>query len=400
MRVCMVSYSFYESDTRIMQYANALTGRGDTVEVIALRRETDPATESVNGVLVNRIQYRKVNEKGRLPYLFRILRFMLVATLVLARRQITRRYQIIHVHSVPDFLVFAALFPRLLGARVILDIHDILPELYASKFGIAPRALLFKLLVLTERVSIAFSDHVLVANDLWKERLISRSVAPEKCTAIINYPDLELFVPRPNPSRGAKFIILYPGTLNRHQGVDIAIRSFRQVAHKMPDAVFHIYGEGPDRAQLIELSRELGVSDRVLFHDFLPTKQVANVMASADIAVVPKRASSPFGNEAASTKIMEFMAVGVPVVVSRTTIDTFYHDDSRVKFFESENEAELAQAIYLLWSNPQLRQQLRENGAAYIQRNSWNTRKLDYLALVDRLNDSSAGDGEVSRLQN
>lgn len=391
MRVCMVSYSFYESDTRIMQYANALAKRGDTVEVIALRRRKAPATEDINGVTVCRIQSRDVNEKGRLSYLVRILRFMLAATLAITRRHFARPYQIVHVHSVPDFLVFAAVIAKLLGARVILDIHDILPEFYASKFGITRESFLFKLLVFIERISIAFSDHVIIANGIWKERLLSRSVAPAKCTSIINYPDPELFVRQPKLSHNGKFVILYPGTLNRHQGVDIAVRSFGRVAHKMPDAVFHIYGEGPDKQRLIDLSRELGVSDRVQVHDFLPAKQIARVMANADLAVVPKRASSSFGNEAASTKIMEFMSVGVPVIVSRTNIDTLYHDESRVKFFQSENEEELAEAIYLLWSQPRLRQQLSESASAYIEGNSWTTRRLDYLALVDRLGASSAG---------
>src|ERR1019366_7076165 len=109
---------------------------------------------------------------------------------------LTQPYQLVHVHSVPDFLVFAALIPKLCGVPVILDIHDILPEFYSSKFNAPPESLTFKLLLLIERASAGFADHVIIANHLWHERLLSRSVRAAKCTPIRNYPDPQRFVVR------------------------------------------------------------------------------------------------------------------------------------------------------------------------------------------------------------
>ena len=109
LRVCMVGYAFYESDTRILQYATALAARGDTVDVIALKRDDSlPEFEVLNGVNVHRIQSRTVNEKGLFSYGSRILRFLLRATLFLRRKHRECPYEIVHVHNVPDFLVFAA----------------------------------------------------------------------------------------------------------------------------------------------------------------------------------------------------------------------------------------------------------------------------------------------------
>ncbi len=385
MRVCMVTYSFYEGDTRVIQYATALAGRGDLVDVLALRKQGDPRFEVLQGVNVHRIQERKVNETSQMMYLFRILRFLFASALLLTKNQFSKRYDVIHVHSVPDFLVFAALVPKLLGARVILDIHDILPEFYASKFGATKDSLLFKNLVWIEKLSIAFSDHVIIANHLWYDRLVSRSVAAGKCSVVINYPDPQIFAPRAKRPADGKFIILYPGSLNHHQGLDVAIGAFARVAGEMPGAEYHIYGEGSTKPALIQLAKDLGMSDRILFHDALPTEAIAEIMAASDLAVVPKRASSGFGNEAASTKIMEFMSLGVPLIVSNTKIDTYYHDDTRVRFFESENEADLGEAMLELWSDPELRAQLVAGASQYIEQNTWTVRKLDYLALVDRL---------------
>ncbi len=385
MKVCMLVYAFYESDSRVLQYATLLAARGDSVDVIALQREGTPQFEVLDGVKVHRVQKRIVNERSQFDYLFRILRFFLVCTWLLAKRQFSRRYDVIHVHSVPDFLVFATAVPKLMGTRVILDIHDILPEFYASKFGIQADSSCFKAMVWVERVSALFADHVIIANHLWRERLISRSVQAAKCTVFLNYPDPAVFHRyAPTPANG-KFLILYPGTLNYHQGVDVALRAFARVANELPDAEFQIYGEGPAKPELARLRDELGLSDRVQFHNFLPVREIAEIMSTAQLAVVPKRASSSFGNEAASTKIMEFMALGVPVIASRTKIDTYYHDDSRIRFFESENEVELARVIVELHRDPQLRAQLTGNASAYVEQHNWKQEGRAYLKLVASL---------------
>jgi glycosyltransferase involved in cell wall biosynthesis/coenzyme F420-reducing hydrogenase beta subunit len=388
LRIAMLVYSFYESDTRVMQYAQALAQCGNEVDVICLRRPGQPVEQCLDGVNVHAIQTRPANERGKLSYAWRISRFLARSALFLARKCANRRYDLVHVHSVPDLLVFAALAPKMFGSKIILDIHDILPEFYASKFGIESGSLTFKALAAAERISIAFSDYVIIANEIWLQRLVSRSVAPGKCMAIRNYPDPEIFCPRETTridQDRQHFTIIYPGTLNHHQGLDIAIRAFARISVQMPGAEFCIYGQGPEKAMLARLIAQLGLTNRVHLYEFVPTKRIAPIMASSDLAVVPKRASSLFGDEAASTKVMEFMALGVPVIISRTKIDSYYFNESLVKFFESENDAALADAILELYRNPQLRKQLVHNGRNYVQQNNWNEKKQDYLALVDRL---------------
>jgi glycosyltransferase involved in cell wall biosynthesis len=383
MKVCMLSHSLYESDTRILQYTRALIERGDSVDVIALRAAGLPRTEVMNGVHVYRVLRRRKNARRPLEYLLQILQFMLIATFVLGRRQLSRKYDLVHVHSVPDFLVFAAIVPRLLGARIILDIHDILPEFYASKFSLSADSPLFRGLLLCERISAGFADHVIAANEIWRDRLLARSIPAGKCTAIRNYPDPNIFAPAQSRRREGNFRILYPGTLNRHQGVDLAIRAFARVAAQMPGAEFLIYGEGPEKPALIALCEELGMTKAVRIRDFVPVAQIAAIMADADLAVAPKRISSGFGNEAASTKIMEFMSLGVPVIVSRTRIDSLYHDDSMVKFVEPENEEALAEAMLQLWRNPAERSRLAGAGLRYVREHSWAQARADYFQIVD-----------------
>lgn len=385
LRIAMVSYSFYELDNRVLRYASTLARRGDQVDVFALRREGKPVEEDIDGVHVHRLQGRLLNEKHRLSYAWRICQFLLRATAQVTRYDFKNHYDLLHVHSVPDFMVFSALAPKLRKTPVILDIHDILPELYASKFAAGKRTALFRALVEIERASCRFASHVIIANDIWRERLISRGLSPNKCTVVLNSPDRTIFTRTgnshpPNP----KFLMLYPGTLNQHQGLDIAIRAFARISRKAPQAEFRIYGDGPSKDELVSLVRQLGVESQVLMLPLSPIQEIARVMETACLGIVPKRKDN-FGNEAFSTKILEFMAMGVPVIVSDTMIDKFYFNTSIVKFFRSGDEDDLARCMLEMIENPKLRQQQVANASRFVETVDWNAKQHEYLDLVDSL---------------
>ncbi|RZU00786.1 glycosyltransferase involved in cell wall biosynthesis [Rivibacter subsaxonicus] len=388
LRVCMVAYTFYENDGRVMRYAEALAQEGAEVDAIVLAREGQPRDVSINGVRVLRVQTRQKNERSKLAYLTRIGRFFLRSMFELSRRHWTRSYDLIHVHSVPDFEVFAALLPKLSGARVILDIHDIVPEFYAAKFGVGHDSLVFKALKLVERGSAAFADHVIIANDLWLEKIAARATAREKCSSFINYPDLNVFRPelRTRAADDGRFVLSYPGTLNWHQGLDIAIRAFALVRHETPGMEFHIHGEGPARAELERLIAELDLADRVRLHQPVPLREVAAVMANADLGVVPKR-DDKFGGEAFSTKILEFMALGVPLVVADTRIDRHYFDATLLRYFRAGDEEDLARVLLDAYRDRALGKELAARALEHVQHNSWGVNKSRYFSIVQELVD-------------
>jgi glycosyltransferase involved in cell wall biosynthesis len=388
LRICMLAYAFYETDTRILQYATSLVERGDIVDVIALKRDPRlPDFEQLDGVNLYRIQNRILNEKGIFSYVSRIARFALRSALFIFRNHNEHPYDVVHVHNVPDFLVFSAIYPKLRGGCIVLDIHDLLPEFYASKFNISHNSPIFKALVFTERCSAAFANHVIIANHLWRDRLASRSSAAEKCSVVRNRPDLSIFTKQKinKLDKDQKFIITYPGSLNWHQGLDVAIRAFAIISDRIPEAEFHIYGEGSAKASLIALVDELAMANRIFFHIFLPSRDIAKVMANTDLAVEPKRSNSAFGNEALSTKILEFMSLGVPVIASRTTIHAYYYDESIIQYYNNDDEFQLAEQILRFRNNPELRRSLAENAKQYLEQNTWDARKHEYLQLIDSL---------------
>jgi glycosyltransferase involved in cell wall biosynthesis len=381
----MVAYAFYENDARIRRYAESLIAKGMQVEVIALRKKRQPPFEVISGVSVYRIQQRERNEKNKWDYLFRILLFLLRSFYFLSIHHVRSPYSLIHVHSVPDFEVFAALVPKLTGAKIILDIHDLVPEFYGNKFNVQPDSFIVNALIFIEKVCCAFADHVIIANDIWSKKLCERSVKPEKCTPIINYPNLRIFSQlNSRKSNSEDFSLIYPGSLNRHQGLDIAIKAMALVREEIFHARFHIYGEGPEREKLKALITDLRLNNIVLLHDPVSLSEIADRMASSDAGIVPKRADS-FGNEAFSTKVMEFMAMGVPVIVSDTDIDRFYFNESLLMFFKSGDERDLAEKIITLYRNKELRIKLMNNGLDFIKENNWQVKDDLYLQIISAL---------------
>jgi glycosyltransferase involved in cell wall biosynthesis len=384
LRVCHLAYTFYENDNRVIRYAQTLAERGDHVDVIGLRRPGQSRIDSTGAVNLSRIQRRSISERSAWAYLAKVLWFFIKSTCLLTFRQLRSPYDVVHVHNVPDFLVFAAWLPKLRGARIILDIHDILPELYAGKFASTEHSLVFRSLLRVERMSCRFADHVIVANHLWHEKLVRRTVGEERCTTIMNHPDLRLFRPLPPEERrrDGRFVFLYPGTLNHHQGLDLAIEAFALVRHRMPGAELHIYGEGPARASLLKLAEERGCAQSVKIMDRVPLVDVCRVMAAADAGIVPKRGDG-FGNEAFSTKTLEFMASCVPVIVSRTKVDQYYFDDTLVQFFTPGDTQDLARAALEVYEGRSRHEAWIAKARAFAVQNSWQERADDYRMLVD-----------------
>jgi glycosyltransferase involved in cell wall biosynthesis/peptidoglycan/xylan/chitin deacetylase (PgdA/CDA1 family) len=405
-KICMVAYSPYESDNRIRRYAETLVKRGDQVDVIAISGDdvATPETE-IGGVTVYRVQHREHNERTKWTYAWRLLRFLIKSSRTLTRLHRQNRYDVVHVHNMPDFLVFAAWYPKLTGAKLILDIHDVVPELFANKFPTRLKTVYVGLLKAIERISAGFVDHVIVSNHLWHRTVVARSVPEERCSVLINHVDPEMFARREKTRTDGKYIVLFPGSLQWHQGLDIAITAFAEVKRTVPQAEFHIYtGAGGDmKSALVRLVQQLGLDESVKFYPGVPLQDMAQVIANADLGVVPKRADS-FGNEAYSTKIMEFMSQGLPVVVSKTKIDTLYFEEGVVHFFCSGDSGSMAAAMLDVINDPALRESLVRRGYDYVEHNGWKLKKKEYLDLIDTLSTAKFDDIEprfskVSRLE-
>jgi glycosyltransferase involved in cell wall biosynthesis len=226
---------------------------------------------------------------------------------------------------------------------------------------------------------------------------VARSVRSADCSVFINHVDTEVFKRKTRSRRDGHFVVLFPGTFQWHQGLDIGIRAFAKFKEEVGDAEFHLYGGGnlTIESELKELVRELRLEGAVKFCGAVSLDQMAEVMANADLGVVPKRADA-FGNEAYSTKIMEFMSQGIPVVASETKIDAYYFREGVVHFFKSGDVDGMTRAMLDIARDGNLRESLVQSGYDYVEQNCWDVKKKEYFNLVDslrKLHHGEAGSG-------
>jgi glycosyltransferase involved in cell wall biosynthesis len=384
----MITYSSYEFDNRVRRYAESLAARGDEVDVLAVAWENKGArTTFLDGVKVTRLSRKMTFGKGLFTYFAHVCRFPLAAFGVVSARVLAKPYDFVHVHNMPDFLVFCALFARLRGAKVILDLHDLVPELYADKKPGWRQSFAGHLLRWEERISARFVQHLIISNHLWLKTVTGRSAAAEKCSVFVNNVDTRIFYPRKRTRSDDRRIILFHGSLSYHQGVDLVIQAMPTVLARVPKAEFHVYGGPSERCEeLGRLAREVGAEQAVRFSPSVLLHEIPQIIADADVGVVAKRADS-FGNLAYSTKILEFMSQGIPVVLARTEIDQYYFDDTVARFFPSGDVPALADALVEVLLDSELKNRLTRNATDYVRRNSWETRKQAYFAIVDALCD-------------
>lgn len=388
MNHCSIAYTFYERDFRVRRYSEMLVQNGNRVDVIALKTKGELKKTVFNGVNVFKIQNRDFNEKGRFDYFFKIIFFFIKGSIVLLFNHFRFKYHIIHIHNVPDFLVFMTIVPKLLGVKIILDIHDILPELYCEKFNRSFNSLFAKILLIIEKISINFSDYVIVANDLWRNKIIDRNKLPEKkCIALLNYADLKFFKGITPKHKIEQLRLIYPGHISHHHGIDIAIKGFAIIKKHIKNAKFDIYPSSfiSDYRKSIELLiKELHLEDYISFFKPYKFEEISSIFSNASIGIVPKRGGL-FTSEAFSTKIFEFMAAGVPVVASKTKIDQYYFDDSMIKFFEQENHEDMAIQVIELFNDLKERKRISKNGLEFVSFNNWDYNKQKYSAAIENL---------------
>jgi glycosyltransferase involved in cell wall biosynthesis len=388
MHACIIAYTFYEVDFRVRRYADALVGAGYDVDVFALRRRGQSTWENVAGANVYRLQERDYNEKGLGSFAVRMVLFCTRVVFAILRRQLRYPYTVVHIHNPPDFLVFSALVPKMLGAKIIYDMHENLPEFYCVKFNKNPSSFLVKVLLFFEKIATQFADFTIVAHDLLRERVLRRDGIPEnKCLSLLNYPSMTFLRGPIEKKNSETFRVVYPGTISHQHGVDIAIKAMAIVKQGCESAKLDIYGSSRSQSYYEELTRlidDLDLDGTISFHGVVPFEEMRNILADASVGVVPKR-GGVFGSEAFSTKILEFMAAGLPVVLSKTKIDEYYFSGSMVMFFEPENHVDLARCILELYENAGKRTALAKEGSEFIEKNNWESKSQTYLDIVGEL---------------
>ncbi len=389
-RVAMVTFSPYPADPRPRRAADAFLKEGATVDLVCLGDEGTPRRERLAGLNVLRIPITH-HRGGKLSYAWEYSSFILASAIILAMRAVKRRYDLVHIHNMPDILVVSALVPKILGAKVLLDLHDPMPELMTTIYNLDRNKISVRLIQRLEKWSIARANLVVTVNIACKRIFAARSCRPEKIGVVMNAPDGEIFPFRRPHTTSADdrtdrpFVIMYHGSLVERNGLDLAVEAMAQVRAAVPTAELRIYGrKTPFLERVVDVARNKGLGDCVHYLGPRRLEDLVHEIEACDVGVIPNQRNA-FTDINTPTRMFEYLALGKPVIAPRTPGIQDYFGPESLFFFESGNVEELARQIEYVSFHRDEALQTAERGQEVFLAHTWVQERETLVGLVSGL---------------
>ncbi|MEW6442910.1 MAG: glycosyltransferase family 4 protein [bacterium] len=385
--VLMLVQNYFPHDPRVRNEAYTLARNGYKVTVLALKGKGEKSRETVEGVRVYRVPQpslferastAKGNGAASLPrrllqaaaYVLQYAYFTGLGALVSPILLLREGFDVIHVHNPPDTMFVIGAAYKLLGKKFVFDHHDLSPELYISRFG-KGSDLIRRGLLMAERLSLKVADLSIATNESYRGIQIARGKRkPEAVYVVRNGPDLAT-VRRVAPDERlkslGKHILGYLGAMNPQDGVDYLLRSLKRLRFDLGRDDFYcvLIGSGDSLEALKQLSIELGIQDHVRFTGYIDHEEKLRYLSAAEICVDPDP-SSPLNDVSTWIKVMEYMALGKPVV-SFDLKETRYTAREAALYVCPNDERAFAEAIAHLMDHPEEREKMGELGARRIR---------------------------------
>ncbi len=386
-KILMVLYSYYPHDPRPRREIDALIKGGYQVDLICLRGEGQVKKEKKFGCNVYRVNLQRSRE-SKLKYIQLYLSFCFRSFFVLNWLYMKNRYDAIHTHNMPDFLVFLAVIPKIFGSKIILDLHDPSPEILMTIFKKGKDSRLFKIIVWIERISIKFSDIVITVNKAFVDTFISRGCPKEKLRIVMNSPQTSVFekytknaVIKP---RGDKFVLMYHGMIVEKHGLDTMVEALKILRNKISNLEMIICGYGEYEPQLLTDIKESNLEDVVNFMGEVTIEKIAETIPQIDVGIIPNKIN-PFTQINFPTRIFEYLINKKPTVVPKTIGIRDYFADDAIFYFESGNATSLADVIFDIYKDPNKSVDIINKGYEVYKKNTWEAESNNLIKIYEEL---------------
>ena len=385
-RLLMLLHDYFPEEPRVATEARAAQAAGFEVTVVALRGPGEEHEEIVDGVRVIRLPVRHEQGGAKLALLGEYLRFTTLAAAHAVRLARGARPDVVHVHNPPDFLVAGALLPRLLGAKVVLDFHDLTPDMFMMRFDNRDGGVVDRSLRLVERWTAKASDAVLTVHEPYRQALGAHGIPVEKVSVVMNSLD-ESILPAPNVSDGApeSFRIVYHGTATPHYGVHLIVEAVALVRPRIPTVRLDVYATGDALPDIAARVQSHGLDDVVgIVPRFLPHEEVLRRVQGASIGVAANLPTR-LNHYALPTKLLEYVAMGVPAAAPDLPTIREHFSDEEIWFFEPGEAESLADVLVAVASDPEAASRRAENALRRYQAYRWPRSARTYTDVLWKL---------------
>lgn len=382
-------------DRRVWQESRALVEEGFEVVVICpagTNQDREPDV-TIDGVRILRYPLRAATG-GPLGYVREYAVALWHTASLAARVRMSGPVDVVQACNPPDLLFLVALPLKLLGARFVFDHHDLVPELFRSRFPGGGR-LLHRVAVLAERVTFAVADMVLSTNESYRRVALERGhIHPDRVHIVRSAPDLDRFVmrePDPRLRRGKAHLAAYLGVMGPQDGVDHALRALALLRHELGRDDLHtiFMGAGDRYDQLVALSRELGLDDVVEFPGRVSDEFVQRCLSTADVCLSPDP-RNPLNDVSTMNKVVEYMAMARPLV-SFDLVEARVSAGDAAVYAPANDERAFARCIDQLLVDPERRRRMGAEGRARVERDlSWAVSRRRFVQAYRSLLDRSA----------
>jgi glycosyltransferase involved in cell wall biosynthesis len=386
-RVAIVVHAIYPGDTRVRRQADVLLAAGHEVDLFCLRQPGEPADEVIGGVRVHRLPVNRVFGSFA-GHLAEYLAFAGMVSVRLAAEHRRRRYRLIQVATVPDFLAFAAAPIRLAGIPLLLDLHEDMPEFFRDRFAHPLLRPLLPAVTASTRAAASFATELITVHEPLRQLSIARGVPPDRIHVVMNAPDPQVFDPARFPRRGfmedGELRLIHHSNLQRLYGLDLAVEAAAELDPMELPYRLDVYGDGPFRPEIEAAIARTGTAERVHLHGRVLLDELPALLAGSDVGLVPSR-PEPYLRYSLSAKLLEYAAMGVPVIASDLATFRAHFTDAAIRYVPGGDPGALAAAIRQLAADPE--RAARQAAAAQRQLAAyrWELQAARYLEIVERL---------------
>ena len=377
-------------DRRVWLEANTLTVEGYKVSVISLRGKDNSKYEVLNGISLYRYPMPPPT-KGFISYVWEFT-YCWVMTFFLSMKILFKEgFDVIHACNPPDTFFLIGAFYKLLGKKFVFDQHDLCPELYEARFGSAKSNLLLKGLLILEKLTHKTANLVIAPNESYKEIIAERGrVKEENIFVVRTGPDCERFKPlKPEPElkKGRKYMVCYLGIMGPQDGLDYLLRSAEFIikTNGRNNILFVLIGGGDSFYDLKKMSIELGVQEHILFTGRISDdEELARYLSTADVCVDPAP-KNKLNDNSTMNKIMEYMAMGKPVV-SFDLKETRFSARDAALYARPNDTKDFSNKILELLSDEKKRQEMGKCGRKRIEEElAWEYTKKNLTLAYEKI---------------